>query len=210
MWRRVWIRLSYLVADDTIIIPNRRHIWRRFFTTSTHVHNERDTQSHPQSLLCVCARARSGSLSKQPVIVLIVSLRKTIRNNRLVIAIAEFETRDRPERVSSSSSLDLLLSSPLFCGFFSISSHFSPVLVAVFVPSRFLDIDSCTLVVVRDSMTRPLHTNFALSSTDIHCELVQSVGDQLQSSLKLNNILYLSFMIFLLVINWWNNFILCH
>lgn len=91
-------RLSYL-ADDTIInSKRRRHIWRRG------LRNERDA-ARPEHFLS-CARVWIlFLLSEQPIIVL--SLRKTTRNNRLVIAIAEFETRDRPESVSSSSSFDL-------------------------------------------------------------------------------------------------------
>lgn len=181
MWRRVSARLSYLVVDDTIITPNENVISGKG-DFSTHVYNECDTIKK-RTIPFVRARAFCFLLSKQPIIVL--SLRKTTRNNRLVIAIAEFETRDRPERflhLLPSTFRSRLLSSRLL--FYLIS--FCLVLVVVLVPSRFLDIDSCTLVAVRDSMTRPLHTNLALSSMDIHCELVQ--GDQLQS-LKIYNIL---------------------
>lgn len=88
-----------------------------------------------------------------------------------MIAIAEFETRDRPERFFISFPRPFILGR----GPPSLSSRL--VVIVVFISSRFLDIDSCTLVAARDLMTRPLHTNLALSSTDIHYGLIQGVPD---------------------------------
>lgn len=153
----------------------------RLFTT--YVYNKRNSSAIEDTSNQFVMRARAPAccfMPLEPVIVL--SLRKT-KDSQSQTCDCHCWVRDAWPTRAFLHFFPLPLYSrrdPL-----SLSSR-RVVVIVVFIPLRFLDIDSCTLVAARDLMTRPLHTNLALSSTDIHYRFIQGIPDY--SSLMTDNV----------------------